>query len=175
MKTEIWRDVQWYEEEYKVSNLWKVQSIQRIIKHSDWHYQGIKWRILKPIIWKNLHSSISFWRGKRVYIHRLVAQAFLWLEINDTKMLVCHIDDNPLNNRVDNLFLWSCKDNIHDCIKKWRNAVKFKTNHYFLMEEDVTFIRNSIWLLQQKELAKMFNTDQSHISRIQNNLVRKNW
>ena len=33
-------------------------------------------------------------------------------------MAVCHKDDNPKNNRLDNLFIANQTENMHDCIKK---------------------------------------------------------
>lgn len=37
------------------------------------------------------------------------------------KILVCHKDDNPKNNNVSNLFIWSHKDNTIDMVKKGRH------------------------------------------------------
>lgn len=171
---EIWKDIPWYEWLYQVSNLW-------IIKFLWWFKKNHSKNIWMRDRILSLNNNGKYWhkfvrlKWKKYYVHRLVAQSFLWLNITDTKTFVCHKDDNPSNNALDNLFLWSCKENIHDCIKKWRNVVKFKTNHCFLKEEDVLYIKNSIWILTQNTLAKMFNIDQSHISRIQNNLARKYW
>lgn len=109
---EIWKDIKNYEWFYKISNFWKVKSLKtnRILslntKNNYWH------------IYINFNHK---WIRKHLYIHRLVAQAFLWLDINNNKMLVCHKDDNPANNNVENLFLWTHKDNVQDMIKKNRH------------------------------------------------------
>lgn len=64
------------------------------------------WRLIKPVakstgyISNNLISD----SGKRAnfYRHRLVAEVYL---PNDNHILVvCHKDNNPLNNRVSNLY-----------------------------------------------------------------------
>ena len=50
-------------------------------------------------------------RGKTYWVHRLVAQAFLSNPKNLTD--VNHIDEDPSNNRVDNLEWISHKDNCN--------------------------------------------------------------
>ena len=45
-------------------------------------------------------------------IHQLVAEAFLGHVPCGYKIIVDHIDENPLNNRLDNLQLWSHRNNI---------------------------------------------------------------
>lgn len=45
-------------------------------------------------------------------VHRLVAQAYLGLNIEDTSIQVDHIDRNKFNNHVSNLRLVTCSDNM---------------------------------------------------------------
>jgi len=109
-------DIPWYEGIYKVNNLWNVIS-----------YKFNRIRILKYLHNSKWYSYISI-KQRHIAVHRLVAQAFLWLDISNSKIVVCHIDDNPLNNRLDNLYIWSQKDNIKDMIIKWRDRFNFNTN-----------------------------------------------
>jgi hypothetical protein len=126
MQNEIWKDITWYEWKYQVSNLWNLKSLWRI---REYYLKWKKIKYLQPLkILKlndfNWYKSIELSKTKRrnkYYVHRLVAQAFLWLDISDKKTLVCHKDDNRKNNKVENLFLWTHKDNMQDMIKKWRN------------------------------------------------------
>jgi len=102
MQIEIWKDIfQWF----KVSSLWNIKSnkgkIRRLCKNQQWYNQTII-------------------KGKSYTIHRLVWYAFLWLDLNDSKTIVCHKNDTRDDNRIDNLFLWTQKDNIQDAMKKWR-------------------------------------------------------
>lgn len=155
---EIFRKIKWFKD-YKISNFWRVKSFK------NW-----KENILNP--WKNnkwylLVSLCKDWVVKYFLVNRLVWQAFKWLDINNSKILVCHKDDNPLNNHEDNLFLWTQKDNMKDCSIKWRtkwwhkwkfwknNHSSKKINQYTL---DWTFIKTwdsmidieiSIWILYQ--------------------------
>lgn len=124
---EIWKDIIGYEWLYQVSSLWRVKSLK------SWPYHNLWILILKPLKdsrWYLFQILPNTKKEKRhLRINRLVAQAFLWLDINDSKMFVCHKDDNPLNNSVDNLFLWTHQDNTNDRVKKWRNAnTKWENN-----------------------------------------------
>jgi len=112
---EIWKDIKDFEWLYQISNLWKLKRVK-------WRY-CIKDRTLSFIKNNKWYHRMSLSKNskiKRFYIHRLVAQGFLWLDINNKKIYVCHKDDNPNNNIVDNLFLWTAKDNVMDMINKWR-------------------------------------------------------
>ena len=120
---EIWKDIVWYEWRYKVSNKWNIKSIslftwkEKILKERD------SWRWYKRI-WLSRN-----WSRKQCSIHRLVAQAFLWLDMDAQKdwhhwICVCHKNDIKHDNRVENLFIWTHRDNMIDCINKWRSWLK---------------------------------------------------
>ncbi len=64
-------------------------------------------------------SSIG---GRNVTMHRIMAFAFLGMDINDTKSCVNHIDGNKLNNRADNLSVGSQADNLHGFMSRRKNA-----------------------------------------------------
>lgn len=133
---EEWRDIPWYEWYYQVSNMWRVKSLARIINSKDWR----KWRsvidlIRKPLthLWYKSIPLSKFWIYKIHKVHRLVASAFLWLDLYSNLphkyvVCVCHKDDNPSNNNVNNLFLWTHMDNMQDKINKWRMP-KWITHH----------------------------------------------
>lgn len=95
---EEWRPVVGYEGLYEVSNMGRVKSLPK---------RGIvEDKILKPtkhIKDGRLSVMISDGRGgrKRVTVHRLVALAFIRRE--DKTLEVNHKDEDPTNNRADNL------------------------------------------------------------------------
>jgi hypothetical protein len=60
-------------------------------------------------------------------IHRVVAQAFIPNPNNLPN--VCHWDNNPTNNSVDNLYWGSQSDNLKQMVKENRHAGK---NQYTL-------------------------------------------
>jgi predicted XRE-type DNA-binding protein len=172
METEIWKEIKWFEKYYRVSNTGQIEFLWRYRKNGS-KQNWIPWKILNPLCnWKYWHLFVKL-NQRKFYIHRLVAQAFLWLDIDDWKMYVCHKDDNPLNNRVDNLFLWTCKDNHNDMVQKWRMAVNWMLPQTKLSKEIIEFIRDSKWKINQSTLAKMFDISQPHISNIHNNKSRK--
>jgi len=93
---EIWKDIVGYEGLYQISNLGNVMSL-------NYRKRGYS-QILVPkknnrgYLWVELKSN-----GKRkcMTIHRLVANAFL--DNSSALPLINHKDENPINNRVDNL------------------------------------------------------------------------
>jgi len=120
MEEEIWKDIPWYEWDYQVSNLWRVKSF---MVYSEW-------KIMKPLPKRRWYFDVQLYWKKNIRIHRLVAAAFLWLNLewkwfNSESLLVCHKDDNPANNRLDNLFIWYPKDNTKDMCNKWRKFLKY--------------------------------------------------
>ena len=102
---EIWKDVENYEGFYQVSNLGRVKSLERdVFLPNGIVNRHIEEKILVPILnaygysFVNLHKN---GKSKAILIHRLVALAFI--PNPENKPQVNHKDENPLNNRVDNL------------------------------------------------------------------------
>ena len=90
--TEIWKNIEGYEGKYQVSNLGRVKSMigQEKVLHPKKHRNG--------------HLQIGLHKDKKrktMYIHRIVAQAFI--PNPDNIACVNHKDENPNNNNVDNL------------------------------------------------------------------------
>ena len=97
---EIWRDVVGYEGLYQVSNLGNVYSVRSK-------------KILKPVTLKIGYSTVVFPNKTRVYIHRLVAQAFI--SNPENKREVNHKNGIRNDNRVDNLEWVTPSENIRHC------------------------------------------------------------
>ena len=119
---EEWRDIPGYEWYYMVSNFGRIKSIPRFID-DKWWIRAIPMKILKSFNnWKSYQilTLNKHWEHHTFKIHRLVASAFLWLDIYNKYICVCHKDDNPSNNKLSNLFLWTHKDNVQDMKSKWR-------------------------------------------------------
>ena len=107
---EEYRAVKGYEGLYEVSNFGNVKSLER----TDYLGRKVKERILKPgISSKHYALVILFYDGLRSvkYIHKLVAMSFLNHIPNGFKIVVDHIDNNRLNNRLDNLQLINQREN----------------------------------------------------------------
>lgn len=103
---EEWRDIIGYEGLYQVSNLGRVKSFL--------YHNGTNERIIKPIRLKNGYYNVGLSKNKiskRIYIHRLVADAFIPNPNNYP--VINHKDENPSNNCVNNLEWCTQKYNMN--------------------------------------------------------------
>jgi len=102
-------------------------------------------------------------KQKLIYAYRIM----YWLhygEFNE-ELDVCHKCDNGKCVNPYHLFLGNNKNNSDDMVLKERNN-NGKTK---LTNEQIIFIKNNYKKYTNKELALMFNIDQSFVSRIGNN------
>jgi hypothetical protein len=104
---EEWKDVKGFEDYYEVSNLGNVRSKDRVIIQKNGRFHRRKGKNLNTYANKNNGlfqvMLVIHKRMKLVYVHRLVAQAFVQNPYNLD--IVTHIDGNYNNNRADNL-MW---------------------------------------------------------------------
>jgi hypothetical protein len=103
-KEEIWRDVIGYEGFYKVSNLGRIKSIDRIIPHSHSGCMTFKERIIKPAKNKGGYLIVILnKRGKTIAktLHRLIAISFI--NNDEKKPQINHLNGDKLDNCVNNL------------------------------------------------------------------------
>lgn len=177
MEQEIWKNIEWYEN-YQVSNLWRVKSLERKLK-----WRRDSQRIQKEKILCNLKSwwyhRVSLSKNNVIkynLVSRLVAQAFLWLDISNKKIYVCHKDDNWENNNVNNLFLGTPKDNMQDMINKWRNIITRweKSWMAILNDKNIIEIRKlySTWIKQFK-IAQLFKVSRPTVNAVIHNKLWK--
>jgi len=153
---EVWKTIQGFEN-YEVSNLGNIRRL---------YLKGYKYR--KPIIQYG-YCTITFSVGlkfKKLQVHRLVAIEFL--ENKEKKPCVNHINGIKTDNRVDNLEWCTYSENekhSFDKLGKITNGIirrKISIN-------DIKYIKN-LYLkgLYQKDIAKIYNVNQSTISLIIN-------
>lgn len=105
MTIEEWKDVKGYEGLYQVSNIGRVRSLDRVIIDT-WCKRHIKGKMLKVTQHngKQPYEYVSLSKDgivNKVFVHRLVAQAFISNSINLPQ--VNHKDGNVLNNNYKNL------------------------------------------------------------------------
>lgn len=110
MKNEIWKDILGYEDKYQISNIGSVKSLER----KDSIGRIINERILKPYKENHGYLSVTLCDGKRqkYQIHILMAIMFLNHVSNGHTLVVDHINNNPLDNRVENLQIISQRKNL---------------------------------------------------------------
>lgn len=103
---EIWKPVVGYEGMYEVSNLGNIKSL---------NYNGTREkRVMKPTDFGGGYLRVKLWKNKTpklFFVHRLVAQAFI--PNPDNLPEINHKDENPSNNRVENLEWCDRKYNIN--------------------------------------------------------------
>jgi hypothetical protein len=104
---EEFKDIEGYEGLYQVSNLGNVKSLKRKNRLQE--------KILKAGIGSHGYLAVTLTKcgiQKTNHIHHLVAIALLGHEPNGHKVVIDHIDNNPLNNNVDNLQLITQRENL---------------------------------------------------------------
>lgn len=101
---EIWKDILGYEGHYQISNYGRVKSFK-------WNKERILLGGYDKDGYNNVNLSL-YNKTKTYTIHRLVAQAFLGLDIKDSEIEIDHIDDNKINNKLENLQLVTGRENV---------------------------------------------------------------
>jgi hypothetical protein len=111
--SEIWKAIPNYEGIYEVSNLGNVKSLSREIFNYLGSYISEE-KIMKQHInqgYKRVNLSKNN-KLKNIKVHQLVAMAFLnHIPDGTHKLVVDHINNNPLDNRFENLQIITNRDN----------------------------------------------------------------
>lgn len=118
---EFWKDVPNYEGLYQVSNLGNVRSLL-----------FNKTRVLKKSLSSSEYLIVTLTKNKKIKIfavHQLIAISFLGHERCGHKMIIDHINDNKLDNRVENLQIVTSRFNVFKT-KKEHHTSKYKGVHW---------------------------------------------
>ena len=167
ISVEVWKDIPNYEGRYKVSNLGNVRSF---------NYNKVK--LMKTPLDNYGRAVTSLRRNnktKTYRVHILVAKAFLKHKPCGMKIVVDHINNNRLNNKLYNLQLITHRQNVSKDIKestskytgvffrkstgKYVSSIKLngKSNHlgYFTDEKEAA-------QAYQNELKKINESKETH-------------
>ena len=125
MDGEIWMDIPNYEGYYKVSNLGRVKSLERMINYArSKNRKLMKEHILFGSVNSNGYKTVNLCKDgyyKHWLIHRLVMLSF----VGESDLRVNHIDENKLNNRLDNLEYITSRGNVIYSIDKEKTTSKY--------------------------------------------------
>lgn len=140
MENEIWKDVKGYEGLYQVSNLGRVKSLK-----------FNKEKILKPGVNSTGYYNVLLYKdsiAKSVKVHQLVAIAFLNHNPCGYKIVVDHLNNNPLDNKLENLQMITARENTskdkknktskykgvswYESTQKWEVKIRIKSKKLHL-------------------------------------------
>lgn len=134
---EEWRNIEDYDD-YQVSNLGRVRSLDRWVNNYGNSKQFIKGRILKPYKGNHGYLNVALFKngkGKWCTVHRLVAQAFI--ENPDNLPCINHRDECKTNNHVDNLEWCSYQYNANYGTKMKRISEQLKGRNNIKLSKTV--------------------------------------
>ena len=154
---EIWKDVPDYEGYYQVSNLGRVKSLERLVNDGQDRKRHLKERILKASVSPMGYLHVVLCKDAKTEtfsVHKLVAIAFLGHKPCGRIIVVDHIDNDKLNNKVENLQITTQRHNIfkdrkgtskyvgvcwHKASGKWNAQIqiKGKVNHLGLFDNEL--------------------------------------
>ena len=102
-----------------------------------------------------------YFKKERYLVHRLVAETYL--ENPDNKPYVCHKDDNPQNNDVQNLWWGTPKENAQDMINKGRSV---KSRGKRAQRRLLVVLDLKMKGLNNREIATILKISESRVSQI---------
>jgi hypothetical protein len=187
---EIWKDVNHpvFSERYQISNLGRLKSKSRLVSRggeSNRYTYNKPEKIVSirkgvyPHLFTSLYSDEI--RNKTMYIHKMVAEAFIPRPSKD-HVYVTHLDGDYTNNRVENLKWITASENSKSNIEKYpENRLKLKKynekiGYYKVLRHPIWNKKNSKkalkmlkWGVSKQEIARIFECSIATVY----NLIRK--
>jgi phosphomannomutase len=163
---EVWKDIVGYVGLYQVSNLGNVKSLDKICGGRKGIVKG------KPIATQdNGRGYINVClnkdgQAKRVYVHRLVAEAFLPKE--NLKDCVNHKDGNKANNNLDNLEWVTRSENMQHAYSNGLAKQYERSGTKNPAARVVIDIESGVFYETMKEVSELYKISVSYLSSMLN-------
>jgi len=173
---EIWKTIIGFED-YQVSNLGRVKSLQRIKLRINKTNLPIRERILKQHLVGKGYFAVNLYKDnklKKRYVHQLVSICFLNHITCGHKLVVNHVDLNKLNNNLKNLEIVTNRQNSslkskkyssnyvgvfwYKNTKKWRAAIRNNKKIEYLGDFNIEY---NAHLAYQKRLKEIILNEQN--------------
>lgn len=172
---ETWRPVVGYESFYEVSDLGRVRSLPRLVRHGGRCALDVMikkgGRVLKPSDHEKGYLIVNL-RGRTQLVHRLVLEAFRGPCPDG--MEGCHFPDSTRTNcRLDNLRWDTRKSNHADKIVHGTSLRGERSPRAKLTNGCIDRIRDMATCgAMQKDIGALFGITQTHVSNL---LSGKRW
>lgn len=126
---ETWRPIPNWEGYYEVSEQGRIRSVDRTVTDRN----GVDYRLKGVMMttWTN-ENGYQYVKGsrhnriKRIWIHRAVLEAFV--SPRPSGMVCMHLNNDPSDNRPENLCWGTQRDNIVQSVREGRQANARKTH-----------------------------------------------
>lgn len=113
---------------YEISEDGQVRSVDRTVRGRGGHPKRLKGKLLSQALvggsgpTGRYYACVLYRDGKRrqVTVHNLVLETFVGPRPEG--LVGCHRDDDPANNRLENLYWGTQKQNVGDAIASGRHA-----------------------------------------------------
>lgn len=117
---EEWKDIKGFEGVYQVSNVGHIRSLDRVETNALGQNVKRKGKLLNPVPNSSGYLRVNLrheGKRQRLFVHRIVAEAFCINENPEINTIVNHIDNNYLNNSAKNLEWTTMKGNSQHALK----------------------------------------------------------
>ncbi|WP_370642253.1 NUMOD4 motif-containing HNH endonuclease [Corynebacterium sp. ACRQJ] len=135
---EIWKPIPGYEGVYEASDHGRVRSVDRVIPYVDGRMRHQPGKPKKLSNDGRGYLTVSLQNRTR-FVHQLVLEAFVGTRGAGEQ--VRHLDNNPMNNRLENLAWGTASENILDQVKAGTHNNARKTHclrgHEFTPENTI--------------------------------------
>jgi len=170
---EIWKSIDGYRGYYDISNHGRVRSYRKMVKGRPVVCNKPQRALTLKQNGKGYLNIHLYYEGsyEQCYIHTLVLNAFVGKGRSNEEC--CHLDNNPINNRYDNLEWGTHKHNLLDFGTNKIVGKGEKNPMAKLSKETVLRIRQLAKAgLTYKEISDMTNVKRHNVGRI---IRRQRW